>query len=485
MRPVSTLSIEVPARAESLQTTTKGNDDSVSREPIGKELSRRDSVGFLTSDGKQSSRSLEKEVVEKEKIMKRVHSIVGKRMKEGKKLPDHEFILQATTYKAQLERRRMERRLVFRPGESRLLNNWDIAGIIVLSYTALFTPFEVAFMPGLEDSSAWLEPRFIIARFIDLFFTADLFLQFFISFRRYSTSDDGHAAGVWVEDHRQIAVNYLSSWFWFDLGTLVPSIFDILPTVSARSEEEGGFGGATIFRTFRVLRFVKILRVARAGRVMQRWASRITLQHSTKTVLWCIIRLLLAVHWFACVFALQASLHHSAQETWMSRRYYDYCSGDLDISRLATFQSASELAEPPPSPPASPPMAPLAATADEWCPGLTPGAWYIAAFTWSLMIITGTGGTDFYPSSESTAETVIVLLLTFCGAILWTQILADFCDVASNGAVVATEPASCYSALLCGGRVSLHCCPDVAPSLLAAPDVALAGSPTWQATLVG
>ena len=164
---------------------------------------------------------------------------------------------------------------------------------------------------------------------------------------------------------------------------------------------------------------------------MQRWAARITLQHSTKTMIWCIVRLLIAVHWYACIIALQASLHQSPEQTWMSSHYYDYCTsiGDVDIG-------------------SQPPASPLAPDArdfpgtnassrsgreEEWCPGLHPGEWYIAAFTWSLMIITGTGGTDFYPSSRSTTETVIVLILAFCGAILWTQILADFCDVASNG----------------------------------------------------
>ena len=38
-------------------------------------------------------------------------------------------------------------------------------------------------------------------------------------------------------------------------------------------------------------------------------------------------------------------------------------------------------------------------------------------------------GTDFYPSSKSVAETILVTCLVLIGAILWTQILALFCDV--------------------------------------------------------
>lgn len=43
------------------------------------------------------------------------------------------------------------------------------------------------------------------------------------------------------------------------------------------------------------------------------------------------------------------------------------------------------------------------------------------------------GGTDFYPSIKSPFETFIVTLLVILGALLWTQVLAMFCDVATNG----------------------------------------------------
>ena len=52
--------------------------------------------------------------------------------------------------------------------------------------------------------------------------------------------------------------------------------------------------------------------------------------------------------------------------------------------------------------------------------------------TLAVMIITGTGGTDYYPSSESTPETLVVTLLVLCGAFIWTYVLALFCDMATN-----------------------------------------------------
>ena len=60
------------------------------------------------------------------------------------------------------------------------------------------------------------------------------------------------------------------------------------------------------------------------------------------------------------------------------------------------------------------------------------GTWYLASFSWSMMVVTGTGGTDFYPSYRSHLETTVVMMLVVIGALLWTQVLALFCDVATN-----------------------------------------------------
>ena len=58
---------------------------------------------------------------------------------------------------------------------------------------------------------------------------------------------------------------------------------------------------------------------------------------------------------------------------------------------------------------------------------------YLGAFTMGMMFVTGTGGTDSYPSKGRTMETIVMLFLVLLGCFLWTQILAMFCDVATNG----------------------------------------------------
>ena len=64
---------------------------------------------------------------------------------------------------------------------------------------------------------------------------------------------------------------------------------------------------------------------------------------------------------------------------------------------------------------------------------------YIASLSWSVMIITGTGGTDSYPSSASTPETAVVLVLNLIGVLLWANILASFCSIATNTSVATID----------------------------------------------
>lgn len=51
---------------------------------------------------------------------------------------------------------------------------------------------------------------------------------------------------------------------------------------------------------------------------------------------------------------------------------------------------------------------------------------YIASFTWAIMVITGTGGTDEFPSATSVGENVVIVVLVMIAALIWTMVLATF-----------------------------------------------------------
>ena len=87
--------------------------------------------------------------------------------------------------------------------KSKFQQQWDIVMMILLIYTATVTPFEVGF---LEADWNFL---FFLNRFVDLCFCVDLVMQFMTP---YYDAD----MGGWQIDHRNIARNYLRSWFPID-----------------------------------------------------------------------------------------------------------------------------------------------------------------------------------------------------------------------------------------------------------------------------
>lgn len=113
---------------------------------------------------------------------------------------------------------------------------WDSVVFGALFFTAIVTPFEVAY---LEPS---LDALFLVNRLIDALFVTvrgararrrrarpqrgspdtglpqDMVCQFFMGYT--------DALGVWCTDRREIAARYLRGWFSIDLLSIMP--FDVI-----------------------------------------------------------------------------------------------------------------------------------------------------------------------------------------------------------------------------------------------------------------
>ena len=332
--------------------------------------------------------------------------------------------------RAQLKKREQGKHHVLKPGDTRWLAYWDVVSACALMYTATLTPFEVAFLSPAEGAAAaWSEPWFLINRGLDVIFSFDICLQFFLA---YHAEDPETGSEVLVEQHSKIVKHYVTTWFPIDAFTVVvPSTFDIImahTTGPDAPEGESVLGGAdslaanaSMLRVLRILRLFKLVRLARASRIIKRWRAKITLNNGTLVILQCIFELVIATHWYACFFSLQAGMAPSIDMTWLGESMLGYCDNAVAAKALNMTSPASTYLKP---------LSELDAL--EGCPGLGVGSWYLAACSWSIMVITGTGGTGYWPSSRNDIETGIVTLLVIIGAFLWTTVLARFCEVATN-----------------------------------------------------
>ena len=220
--------------------------------------------------------------------------------------------------------------------------------------------------------------------------------QFFIAYQIGNVL----AGETWIDDHRKVVRNYLCSWFPLDaLTVFLPGTFDVFlgslpipeaglkfviaaasaaeattrspPTAATGEEGERSVEEMMgVLRVLRALRLIKLARLVKASRMLDRWRSRVTLSHSAQTMIRCVLLLLFFSHWFACSIALQASLHSSVHQTLAGTEMYALCDEPSAASSAAGSSAESVLAE---------------------CSGLGIEAWYLACYSWSIMVIMGTG----------------------------------------------------------------------------------------------
>ena len=160
-----------------------------------------------------------------------------------------------------------------------------------LIFTAVCTPFEVAFISAAGGRAALADSWFWMNRGLEGIFSCDLVLQFFVAVKQGREA----AEAVYIEDQRVIAKRYLRGWFPTDFCTIVvPLSLDL-----AALANDGSVGGdsGSMLRLLRVLQLAKLLRLVRASRLIERWRQRVGLSHTDETLIKTCVAVFLASHW--------------------------------------------------------------------------------------------------------------------------------------------------------------------------------------------
>ena len=205
------------------------------------------------------------------------------------------------------ERRRPSACLID-PRASRWLGTFDVLSVLALAFTALVTPWEVAFL----STSGVIDWLFVVNRIVDSIFLLDILIQFNLM---YPSGSDGKGHR-YVDDHAAIAKKYLCSWFFIDAFSTGLSLVDLLPFVQpdsvsdATCSGDGALPQLKVLRTIRVLRLTKLLRLVRASRLLARWETKVAVNYAALALLRITLAVLLYLHWSACLWAVQVRLLH-------------------------------------------------------------------------------------------------------------------------------------------------------------------------------
>ncbi|KAF6035311.1 hypothetical protein EB796_006381 [Bugula neritina] len=194
---------------------------------------------------------------------------------------------------------------------------WDWIVLLLVLYTAVFTPYIVAFQVNetevrmnLNDDQATRlknadyvieDPLVFVDLLVDLMFIADIIINFRTTFVK---------GGEVVSNSKQIAVHYMKGWFVIDAVAAIP--FDLLFFGSGTSDT------LTITGVLKLVRLLRLLRVARRADQYS--------QYATATLLLMLLSFALISHWLACIFYIIA---------YMERKHLDAPIGWLDALAVA------------------------------------------------------------------------------------------------------------------------------------------------------
>ena len=287
---------------------------------------------------------------------------------------------------------------------SRFIPIWDVVTFFATIMTAIVTPFEVAFV---EDAQC-VDGLFLFNRIIDLLFLIDIVIIFHLQYLDDTT-------GLWVTSRRKIAWQYVKTWFFFDLISIVPIYVFLFLDANATcypfvhdpitTEVGSGLGGsryaerqaALSVRTIRLLRLVKLARVLKAARLFTSLITDLLVKYFEVTyamteVAKLTIMIISIAHLSACTWNFVPSLFvddHSESPTWKRAMRED---------KGQAFDSPFET--------------------------------YVAALYWATMTLTGIGYGDISP--QNTPEQVVAVVLMLVTASAWASVIGTIAGVYST-----------------------------------------------------
>nr|XP_058903242.1 potassium voltage-gated channel subfamily H member 6 isoform X2 [Kogia breviceps] len=161
---------------------------------------------------------------------------------------------------------------------------WDWLILLLVIYTAIFTPYSAAFLLGDQDEPQRADcgyscsPLTTVDLIVDIMFVVDIVINFRTT---YVNANDEV-----VSHPRRIAVHYFKGWFLIDMVAAIP--FDLLIFHTGSDETTTLIG---------LLKTARLLRLVRVARKLDRYS-----EYGAAVLFLLMCTFALIAHWLACIW---------------------------------------------------------------------------------------------------------------------------------------------------------------------------------------
>ncbi|KAK5859405.1 hypothetical protein PBY51_020960 [Eleginops maclovinus] len=169
---------------------------------------------------------------------------------------------------------------------------WDWVILLLVIYTAIFTPYSATFLLSDQEEAAMqncgysCSPLNVVDLIVDIMFIVDILINFRTT---YVNSNDEV-----VSQSTKIAVYYFKGWFLIDMVAAIP--FDLLIQRSGEEVVRGGGEGETT-TLIGLLKTARLLRLVRVARKLDRYS-----EYGAAVLFLLMCTFALIAHWLACIW---------------------------------------------------------------------------------------------------------------------------------------------------------------------------------------
>ncbi|XP_066442770.1 potassium voltage-gated channel subfamily H member 6 [Eleutherodactylus coqui] len=161
---------------------------------------------------------------------------------------------------------------------------WDWLILLLVIYTAIFTPYSAAFLLNDQDEErTWAcgyscNPLDIVDLIVDIMFIVDIVINFRTTYVNINDEVVSHPA--------KIAIHYFKGWFLIDMVAAIP--FDLLIYRTGTDETTTLIG---------LLKTARLLRLVRVARKLDRYS-----EYGAAVLFLLMCTFALIAHWLACIW---------------------------------------------------------------------------------------------------------------------------------------------------------------------------------------
>ncbi|XP_012658442.1 potassium voltage-gated channel subfamily H member 6 isoform X3 [Otolemur garnettii] len=184
---------------------------------------------------------------------------------------------------------------------------WDWLILLLVIYTAVFTPYSAAFLLSDQDESQrgacgyTCSPLTMVDLIVDIMFVVDIVINFRTTY--VNTNDEV------VSHPRRIAVHYFKGWFLIDMVAAIP--FDLLIFRTGSDETTTLIG---------LLKTARLLRLVRVARKLDRYS-----EYGAAVLFLLMCTFALIAHWLACICSLTSVGFGNVSPNTNSEKVFSIC----------------------------------------------------------------------------------------------------------------------------------------------------------------